>query len=349
VPKERAWLYLGMFLLSAITAAVSNLAYFGGSGLQFLFYFFPPEMAMSQFEADYSVTGATSRIVGLSMAAQGIWCWLLARHGAAGILEFQKPWRFLLLGATVFAGLLGGFRSVFLFFLMVFFLLLWFERLWRSARVMITMLVLLVLTGASLLLFSDHLPKSAQRALSFLPIKIDYATRQDAEGSTEWRVEMWKQVLPDVPRYLWCGKGYSLDPKDLYLAEESIQRGFASGFEIAILAGDYHNGPLSVLIPFGIWGTAAFAWFLVSCLRMLRQHLRYGDPGLLRINQFLFALFLAKIIFFLTVFGSLFSDLFQFTGLAGLSLSLNGGLSKPPPPARDNGSSPTAQPLLSAP
>jgi hypothetical protein len=27
-------------------------------------------------------------------------------------------------------------------------------------------------------------------------------------------------------------------------------------------AGDYHNGPLSILIPFGLFGMIAFLWLL---------------------------------------------------------------------------------------
>lgn len=44
-----------------------------------------------------------------------------------------------------------------------------------------------------------------------------------------------------------------------------------------------------------------------------------------QINAFLLAVFVARAIFFLCVFGSFFGELFYFTGLAGLSMSLNGG------------------------
>ena len=95
-----------------------------------------------------------------------------------------------------------------------------------------------------------------------------------------------------------------------------------------MLAGDYHNGPLSVIIPFGIFGSLAFAWFLWAGCRVTYQNFLFGDPAFHRINTFLFVFFLVKIVFFMTVFGGLVVDLTMFVGLVGLSISLNGGVAK---------------------
>jgi len=89
------------------------------------------------------------------------------------------------------------------------------------------------------------------------------------------------------------------------------------------LAGDYHNGPLSVLIPFGIWGLAAFVWLMVAGARFLYTNFREGAPELRQINAFLLALFLARILFFCFVFGTLHGDLYHFAGILGLSVALN--------------------------
>jgi hypothetical protein len=96
-----------------------------------------------------------------------------------------------------------------------------------------------------------------------------------------------------------------------------------------MLAGDYHNGGLSVIIPFGLPGMLGFLWFLWAGIRVTYQNYQFGDPNYLRINTFVFALFLVKAIFFFTIFGGLVSDFMQFTGLVGLSISLNGGVAKP--------------------
>src|SRR5205823_13909599 len=122
---------------------------------------------------------------------------------------------------------------------------------------------------------------------------------------------MWKAVLPQVPKYLIKGKGYALDPNDLYMAQQSAVRGFGIQAASALVAGDYHNGPLSVLIPFGIFGFLAFLWLIGACIRLLYYFHRYGDPALQRINTFLLASFLAKIALFMFVFGAVSNDLFS--------------------------------------
>jgi len=110
----------------------------------------------------------------------------------------------------------------------------------------------------------------------------------------------------------------------LYMAQQSASRGFGIQAASALVAGDYHNGPLSVIIPFGIFGFLAFAWLIAASIRLLYYFHRYGDPALQRINTFLLATFVAKITLFVFIFGSLSNDLFTFLGLVGLGVSLNG-------------------------
>jgi hypothetical protein len=95
------------------------------------------------------------------------------------------------------------------------------------------------------------------------------------------------------------------------------------------LAGDYHSGPLSVILPFGIWGVIAFVWFLFAATRVLHANYRYGDPSLRMINTFLLAIFVARVILFFLIVGALNSDMLVFCGWLGLSVSLNGGVCRP--------------------
>ncbi len=67
-----------------------------------------------------------------------------------------------------------------------------------------------------------------------------------------------------------------------------------------------------------------FVWFLAAALRVLYQNYRFGDPNLKRINTCLLVMFAARVVLFIFVFGSLYSDLCIFTGLIGFSVSLNG-------------------------
>ena len=90
------------------------------------------------------------------------------------------------------------------------------------------------------------------------------------------------------------------------------------------MVGNYHNGPLSILIPFGIYGAIAFVWFLVAGLRVLHRNWKLGDPALRTVNALLLAAFAARVVFFFFIFGSLHSDMVVFAGLLGLSVALNG-------------------------
>ena len=62
---------------------------------------------------------------------------------------------------------------------------------------------------------------------------------------------------------------------------------------------------------------------------MLYQNYRFGNPAYIRYNSFLLAYFLVKVVFFFAVFGGLTTDLIQFVGMIGLSISLNRGVAKP--------------------
>ena len=170
---------------------------------------------------------------------------------------------------------------------------------------------------------SEKLPTSVQRSLSFLPIKIDEHVRMEAQGSVQWRLEMWEILCKEIPDYLFMGKGYAIDPTVFQMTEMNSRLGYAIQAEWAVLAGEYHNGPLSVLIPLGIWGALAFGWFLIAATLRLRVLCRQSDPALLNINRALCAMFMAKIIWFTFFFGSFHSEIAEFAALVGLAECLN--------------------------
>jgi O-antigen ligase len=259
------------------------------------------------------------------MAGMAAYPFLVMRYGIRGILDWTKPWRFLVLMVVVFLSLLGGFRSALVIFALLFIIQFWNEGLLRS-RMAPLLITAGVLMFAGLIPLAQKLPLSVQRSLSVLPLPVNPAARADAKGSTEWRVKMWQALAPEIPQHYWLGKGYTASAADYYLAQESVRRGLSSDHELTILSGDYHNGPLSILIPFGIWGVLAFLAFTIAALRVLYLNHRDGDPALQRINTFLFSYFIAKLVFFFTVFGALHIDIATFLGVVGLSISLNGGV-----------------------
>lgn len=329
IPRRYAGLAVAVFFLSALTGLVGYLAAWGGPNFYFLVELFPIESAVNEVSGADPLTSSFTRLGGLSTVAAGIFCFVLARYGMRGILDLTRPWRLALLLATLVANLYSGFRSSIIGCGLVLATVFYLEGLCRTRYFPIIILTA-VLAGACTVPYAQKLPLVIQRTLAFLPINLDPVARISAEASTEWRLDMWKQVAPTIPRYLIKGKGYVMDQNDLYLLQQATAGGHAEGYEGAMLAGDYHSGPLSLIIPLGLPGVFAFLWFLWASLKVLRQNYQYGDPELRTINVFLYANFIVRIFMFFFIFGSLAGDAANFAALIGLSVSLNGGVCQKP-------------------
>jgi hypothetical protein len=332
VPQNKIHRYAGMFFLSGLTAAIPNLLYIAGPAAWSLFYIFPTDFALSQAVDDFAVdaTGVKfTRLTGLTWAGLAAFAYALMRYGLRGMLTPRKPWRIALLLIVGALSLLGGFRSAVIILALLCAAQFCAEGLHRT-RFLPALLIALVIGGTALVPLARKLPLSAQRALSILPLDIDPAARIDAQASLDWRLDMWKALVPEIPRYFWIGKGYALSPTDVYFTNEATRRGLMKGYEAAALVGDYHSGPLSVLLPFGIFGVIGFVWFLAASIRALFLNYRYGLPELHNINTFLFSYFVARTIFYFVGFGGLSSDLVFFTGIIGLSIAVNHGVARAP-------------------
>jgi hypothetical protein len=202
------------------------------------------------------------------------------------------------------------------------------EGVWKSKYVGL-FLCCGILVGVLVVPFATRLPLPIQRSLSVLPIEVSPLAREDAEGSSEWRLEMWKSVLPEIPKYFWFGRGLTLESQSLYLEADLTQTGRTSSYESFVVGSDFHNGPLSLIIPFGIWAVIGWVWFIWASLRALWLNRKYGEEHLRTANNFIFAAFVAKTVFFFCVYGNFYTDLAQFCALLGLSMSLNYGIRRP--------------------
>jgi hypothetical protein len=320
IPIERAKFYVGLFFLSTAVMAGSHFIYFLGPAFYPLFLLFPIGVAQVQAATEHSYV---SRLAGFAAIAPPLIYYLCARFGLREVLS--KWWRLLLVVCLLALGTLGGYRSTVVQVALTLAILFVVEGLLRSSLFPLSILVAL-LGFAGLAIFSEQLPKSIQRSISFLPVKIDPFVARDAQGSLEWRFFMWKAMLPDLPKYIWLGKGYSINPTDMYLVDQAVRRGRASDWEGAIIAGDYHSGPLSLYVPFGSFGVLAFLAFLVTSLRALYRNYRYGPVELKTINGLLFSSFFGQLIFFFGAFGAFNGGLYIFTGTIGLSVALNHGI-----------------------
>jgi hypothetical protein len=207
---------------------------------------------------------------------------------------------------------------------MIFVFQFYYEGLFRSYLFPV-LLLLFIPCIVLLCAYMYKLPLSVQRTFSFIPYtNISPIAAKDAQDSTEWRLRMWRMLLPQVRTYFFLGKGYAFTADDFYMAEESTKRGYADDVEYSMLVGDYHSGPLSVQIPLGIWGTLALLGLQFYGYRLLYRYCKYGDPDFLGINTMILAVFLSRVAFFWGIYGALPSDIPNFLGLLGLSIGING-------------------------
>jgi hypothetical protein len=320
ISPHRAALLTTLFFVSSLTALVPDVLGLLGSTSSILYLIFPPDLTTVQAVTGESAEIEMFRIVGLTAASSGVFFALIARYGLRGILDHSRPWRIALFLLAISAGVYSGFRGTLVVFVITFGVQFFVEGLHKTKWLGIMGGIGLLAAGI-IFTQAEKLPLVVQRTISFLHVKVSPVAQASADASSQWRLTMWKRILPTVPSHLLMGKGYSINPTDLYFSGDARTHGET---DWAIITGDYHNGPLSIVLPFGIWGLAAFVYFCVAALRFLYANFRFGNPELRKANTFIFVYFISKIIFFTFFFGSFWSDLFVFTGLIGLSVSLNG-------------------------
>lgn len=329
IPPQRVKLYVALFFLSGCTGFIGDMAPFVPHQLYFLFALFPVYgMDLSLMEP--GKFGEYARFSGTGWTGMAVYFFMLANYGPRGIFLSGKLWRPIVFVVSFILLFFGGFRSLILLCGGVFVFQFYLERMHRT-RAFPVFIFAGVIGVALFIPFAHTLPFTFQRSLAFLPpqlVKLDPVARRAAEDTEDWRLGIWKDALATVPQYLLLGKGYAISAGQLAVASNQAFH-YASDIDEVNITGNYHSGPLSTVIPFGIWGCIALIWFWIASWRALYLNYRYGDPALRTINIFLLAYFITRIILFLIVFGGLYGDMYYFTSIIGLSVSINGGIRKP--------------------
>lgn len=324
IPHNRVRLYVMLFFLGGLTLIIGDLFSAFPSSLQFIFWFFPPSIyTTGEFQL------GETRLGGFTSAGIAILYCLMAIYGIRSIFLSRKLWRLFLFAMAFVMIFLGGFRSAILEFGTIFTLVFFLEKMHRT-KLFLVFLFAGSLMAVALIPLASHLPYTFQRSLAFLPLKVDPMARQDAQGTLTWRIEMWKALLPQVPQHLLLGKGFAITPEDYemmgwnspFQTVDASQQGLA-------LSHDYHNGPLSVVLPFGIWGVIVFLWFMVASLRVMYCNFRYGDSSFRTINTLLLAYLLFQFASFVFLGGAFADGMMRFIGPLGLSIAINGGVCRP--------------------
>ena len=335
IPRKRFHFYLMLAMLPKLLGVIADFFPYLPTPLNKINLLFPPTQTYED-----GVSLGTTRLTSYSFAIGTIMAYMLARYGLRGIFSAQKPWRALLFLASFFLSLLGGYRSSLIGMCMTLTMMFFLERMYRTR--LMPFLVMAGILGVTLMTtFSDKLPYTFQRSLSFLPLNWDPAVVLDADGSAQWRYNIWRATWPQVPDHLLLGKGYSLSAEDYQMIGNGTfalaQASHIDDAEASLaISGDYHSGPLSTLMAFGLWGGIGMLWLMGATIYVTYRNYKYGDPELHTYNIYMFVSAVAGTIFFLFVFGGFSGDVANFAKLAGLNIAFNGGLARRPAKAAYN-------------
>jgi hypothetical protein len=173
--------------------------------------------------------------------------------------------RFLLFIIGIVLILLSGFRSQLLTAAVIFILSGYFRKgIWD----VITSLAGLSIAAITLILFNSFihpLPLAMQRTLSTLPGSWDSIAAKDAESSTLWRLEMWKDI-PKGTQYIHnkiMGDGFGFSRAELIAMERQKFLTGEMGQEDSMIIGSFHSGPLSAVRFVGIVGLLLYYALLI--------------------------------------------------------------------------------------
>jgi hypothetical protein len=176
---------------------------------------------------------------------------------------FHPLWAPLVLISVAFAAL-SGFRNEIAAVGMTYLISLAYRGGFISvfvASVTLTIGVGLI----ALINLTAPLPPNVQRALSFLPGTWDKIYVQDTQGSTDWRVDMWKEALfTDYwihNKILGDGLGMSKQELDYMQSFTYEETNLGAGVgklsrqqEFMMVSGAYHSGPVSSVRVIGYIG-----------------------------------------------------------------------------------------------
>jgi len=265
IAKSFPWFFLIPAWSVGILDVASRLSPQTGLVLNSLYSGFGSGGIASALQPDAQL--GQTRMTGLLVAGVSSVLALSAKYGPSTLISPLYPGRFLMLLAAVGAILLSGFRSGLLFGMVILLFSAILRRqikdLWVFASVLILLLTAVIATQGSIVQF----PLTMQRALSWLPGDWNKDALADAQGSSQWRFEMWgwawndERILQDRT---W-GQGFGLSLEDMNLVAASLMAGQGgssllggSDRELFMITGMFHSGPLSAIKFIGVVGLALY-------------------------------------------------------------------------------------------
>jgi hypothetical protein len=285
------------YIIFAITVATSVLLYglrvpfqelklilrlsIWGGVLNFIFFligFFFPGIGMwygaaSGFDTGTANNGgySSSRVGFLGTASKNLSLWVCAF--ISPLRSLGRPfWLFLIIISLGFAAASGYRNNVAAVGLTFIFGLIYRGGLTHIfAAIMLSILGVISLNMVNLV---TPLPLTMQRSLSFIPGTWDKDVVNDTESSTEWRIEIWKEVLFTDRwinnKLLGDGLGFTTIELQTQMNLSELKgvtgtSGFDMHRETILSNADYHSGPVQTIRTIGYIGLIAL---LLAMIRL---------------------------------------------------------------------------------
>lgn len=228
------------------------------------------------------------RLTGLADIANPIIKLLVALYPASTLVLPIHIGRFILFfGSLILIGL-SGFRNYYVAAMASLLVASGLRKRWTDIIIVgvvgtVSLSGIIVLQGSGV-----QMPFAIQRAFSMLPLADwDPAAKADADASTEWRMDMWKDAweTPGIMRDKLLGDGFGFRLEEMAAIQESLLNqgmGFAgrSQYEAHLIMGSYHSGPLNTIKRVGFIGLGILVlWFFFQTREILRLMARaWGTP-----------------------------------------------------------------------
>jgi hypothetical protein len=294
--NQRMWLALKMLCLLALIPAVAILLVQTTSSALLLTRFIDVQAV------DMAGIGAAgARLQRLQTPA--VWAGIFA------LMLFGRHFKFTF-GVLLMAGLsfimmgLSGHRSVTVLLGLTVLIYLVLQRRTIHVRHYVVLLAALFISIGLLFVYANRLPIPFQRAIALIPgLQLAEEAVFSAEGTTSWRIEMWRMMLPMISEYLILGRGMAFSLVEAYSAYSLASDWDRYVFFIA--THNYHNGPLFLLIDFGLGGLLAGAVIMFTGVVYFYRQRVHLKPGTRWHNMYMviYCFYTSHVIYFFAVYG----------------------------------------------
>jgi len=261
------------FLCMAIVPFFSDVLYFFSRGLIDFSNIFQGATTITQNLQNFDEGQNLFRIQsGATAGINLLFINFLVTQKNKKVIELNNWFIFLIILSIILVGI-SGHRLAFIELIILIFLFYYLDYRTRlKLRFILKLSIFSIITIFVIAFFSSELPESFARIISFIPfVKTKAGIEADATGSVDFRLIMWAMSLTEIPKYLIIGKGLAVKPIQSIMTNS----GYYSSLEWFFDMGALHNGPLGMLLNFGvagfIFGIAVFVHYLKKSINLTKK------------------------------------------------------------------------------